>query len=90
MKPRTIERYAYRNTHSTAGHPQKYEIVVADIDAIYKWNNVYGNPNYYIVCRNRDFYRLVDDYGGTNNIEHLGTTYVKGRADARRKDYRLA
>lgn len=86
---RTIERYAYRNTHSTAGSPQKYEIDVADIDTIYKWHNVYGNPNYYIITRNGDFYRLVDDYGGTNDIEHIDVTYVDSRAAARRSDWRL-
>jgi hypothetical protein len=86
---RTIERYAYKNTHSTAGSPTKYTIAVPDIAAIYKWHNVYGNPSYYFVMRNRDYYRLVDDYGALNGIESLPVTYVNSRAEALRKDHRL-
>jgi len=84
----TVTRRAYKNTHSTAGRPDTHEIVVADIRDIYKWNNLYGNPNYYFVMNDGTFYRLVDDYGGTNDINTV-VTYVNSRAEARRADWRL-
>jgi hypothetical protein len=89
MTPTTVERYAYKNTHSTAGRPEKHEIVIADIRDIYKWLNVYGNPNYYIAMNDGTFYRLVDDYGGTNDLNSVPITFVNSRAEARRADWRL-
>ena len=85
----TVKRHAYRNTHSTAGRPTEYEIVVAEIRDIYKWHNVYGNPNYYFLMDDGTFYRLVDDYGALNDITHINTTYFDSRAAARRANWRL-
>jgi len=88
-KPRTVERYGYKNTHSTAGMPAKYEIVVNDIDVLHKWLNYYGNPNYYLIMKDGTFYRLVDDYGATNEIGHVQVMHHDSRAAARRCDWRL-
>lgn len=85
----TVQRYAYKNTHSTAGRPVEYDIVVADIRDIYKWNNLYGNPNYYFVMNDGTFYRLVDDYGALNDLNHMPYTYFDSRAAARRANWRL-
>jgi hypothetical protein len=85
----TVTRHAYKNTHSTAGRPDVHEIVVEDIRDIYKWNNVYGNPNYYFVMNDGTYYRLVDDYGALNDLGILNYTYVNSRAEARRADWRL-
>lgn len=87
-QPRTVKRWAYKDTHSTAGRPTEHEIQVSQIRDIYKWHNHYGNPNYYIVMKDGTFYRLVDDYGGTNDID-TPVTYVHSRAEARRADWRL-
>jgi hypothetical protein len=89
MRPRTITRYGYKNTHSTAGRGEQHEIVVADISRIVKWHNVYGNPSYYIILKDGTFIRLVDDFGGTNDIEHITVDYYDSRAAARRSDWRL-
>jgi len=83
-----VTRHGYRDTHSTAGKPGAHEIDTDQIRDVYKWHNVYGNPNYYIVMNDGTFYRLVDDYGGTNDI-NVVVTYVNSRAEARRADWRL-
>jgi len=85
----TITRYGYVNTHSTAGAPTEITIVVADIDRILKWHNVYGNPSYYFILKDGTFIRLVDDYGAMNDIGRLNYTYFDSRAAARRSDWRL-
>ncbi len=65
----TIKRYTFLNTTSQAGMPTERTIKLKDIDAVCSWTNMYGNPSYVFHMNNGDTHLLVDDYGGTNDVQ---------------------
>lgn len=68
MKKRTVERYAYKNTTSEAGRPEKYTLRIKSIHWINTWTNYYGNPTYMFYMDDGTTYLMVDDYGCMNDI----------------------
>lgn len=76
-----VNRYAYKNTSSSAGSGIRYDIETDDIVHINKWYNYYGNPSYNYFMRNGDNYYLVDDYGAMNDIGHMSAHEVSRKKD---------
>jgi hypothetical protein len=68
---KTIERYGYHNTKSSAGAGQVYEIYVDQVAQLRKWINEWGNPSYNLITHNGNWYYTVDDFGGTNGLERI-------------------
>ena len=62
MKNKTVERYAYKNTTSSAGNPTKFDIEVNEIVRVNVWFNFYGNPSYGYLMKNGDTYLMIDNY----------------------------
>jgi len=76
-----IERYAYLNTGSQAGRPNK---IVFDADTVrqaYVWVNYYGNPTYSLFLEDGTSLLLVDDYGAMNDINHISAKTVQRKKD---------
>ena len=63
-----IYRYAYKNTSSSAGMPEKVEFDSDDVTQAFVWVNYYGNPSYTLYLKNGSFLYCVDEYGGMNDI----------------------
>ena len=78
---KTVERYAYKNTTSMAGRPEKYEIKSDDIDLNKTWTNYYGNPCYVFHMKNGDTFYMVDEYGALNDLGLIRVNYVKRKKD---------
>lgn len=79
MSIKTI--YGYKNTCSSAGRGQNYEIETKDIVRANCWFNFYGNPSYVFHMENGDTYLLVDDYGAMNKVNHISRVVVKRKKD---------
>jgi len=77
--------YGYKNTTSSAGRGENYEIDQNEIDVIKCWFNVYGNPSYVFHMSNDDTYYLVDDFGAMNKINHLSRIVVARKKDMFKK-----
>lgn len=81
MEAPLIVRYAYRNTLSEAGSPERYLIDTSQIVAAYVWVNSYGNPTYSFIMREGTTYLMVDDYGAMNDVNHLSARTVRRRKE---------
>lgn len=81
MKDKTIMRYAYKNTNSSAGKITEYAIKVSDIVRVHVWVNRYGNPSYGYIMANGDTYLMIDEYGAMNGLSHLTARKVSRRKD---------
>lgn len=78
---KTIERYGYKNTKSSAGKGEWYTLDIDQIFSIKCWFNVYGNPSYVFHMDNGDTYFLVDDYGAMNGLGRYSRECVKRKKD---------
>jgi hypothetical protein len=76
-----IERYAYINTASMAGKPEKVEFNSEDVRAAYVWTNSFGNPSYTLYLEDDTCLYLVDDYGAMNDINHISPRFVQRKKD---------
>lgn len=63
-----IERYAYVNTSSEAGHPEKIVFDSGDVTSAFVWVNYCGNPSYTLYLKDGRSLLCVDDYGCMNDI----------------------
>lgn len=76
-----ITRYAYVNTASTRGAPERVELDSHEVSAARVWTNGYGNPTYVLeLVDGRDLV-CVDDYGALNDLGQVPVTFCKTRRE---------
>lgn len=78
---KTLERYAYIDTHSEAGKPER---VTIKPEMVYKsnvWFNSYGNPTYMLYLVDGRTLLCVDDYGAMNGLNHIFRNEVNRKKD---------
>ena len=81
-KLKYVERYAYKNTSSSAGNGERYKIKISEIVRVNVWVNYYGNPSYGYIMKNGDTYLLIDAYDGMNDLSwHLSSRSVSRKKD---------
>lgn len=79
--PGHVVRYAYVNTSSERGRPQRVEVRVADIESVRVWINGYGNPSYTYRLKDGTMLFMVDDYGAMNDLRGLSPMVVRRKRD---------
>lgn len=78
---RSVERYAYINTSSSAGKGEKFTFNPDDVTQAYVWVNSFGNPTYSLFLKDGTTLLLVDDYGAMNDINHISARTVQRKKD---------
>jgi len=63
-----LERYAYINTRSEAGRPEKVTFNTIDVTGFTVWTNTFGNPTWMIYLAGGKTLLCVDDYGCENDM----------------------
>ena len=76
-----LTRYAYINTKSQAGEPEKVEFEPKQVNHAYVWSNSFGNPTYTLYLDDGRRLLCVDDYGAMNGIDHITARRVSRRKD---------
>lgn len=74
-----IYRYAYINTHSTRGRPERIEIEPHHVACARVWWNVHCNPTYMLYLHDGQTLLCEDDYGCMNDLGHVPLQHVKRR-----------
>lgn len=76
-----ITRYAYVDTLSTAGRPERVDLDTRDVTSVRVWTNSYGNPTYALSLRDGRTLVCVDDYGAANNLSHAPISFCRTRRE---------